>query len=217
MKTDSKVVTPGIPEDPDWIRLEAPAGGEAMDVAGNIDSVLFVSTMFKIYKTTDQGKTWDIIWSGNTGPNPVLIQKDTLWHLKGIVTSVTKANSIKTVQTITPKEYSLDAGKSWNAINGHAELGRQINRIKASNGTIYSIKENSTNSTVNPSEITKQTATSLIPVRFPFKHTISSLLLDSQNRLYVAVSGTYLPESNGIYCCPRDLPSVVYVSKRPLP
>lgn len=214
VKTDTKIA---VLEDPDWIRLEAPTGGEATDVAGNIDSTLFVATMFKIYRTTNQGKTWDVVWSDNTGPNAVLIKNDTLWHMRSIITSS------KTVYTDNASDYSLDAGKTWKSYqwkpgNSYLTTKRQINQVEAADGTRYLIKENvAPDSYVNPSDIIRQTGNSQSQLRFPFKHVISSLLLDSKNRLYVAVSGTHIPETNRIYCCPRDLPSVVYVSKRPLP
>ena len=214
VKKDSETV---LPEDPNWIRIEAPTGGEAFDVAGNIDSKLFVATVTKLYRTTNQGKTWDLIWSGNTGPNALLIRKDTLWHMRGIVTQGSFGSPAKVVRTDSPREYSLDAGKTWQPVKGYAEFGRQINRVAASGGTVYTVKDNATNNYVNPSDILKKTGSLQTNVPFPFRHTINSLLLDSKNRLYVAVSGTYTPENNGIYCCPRELPSVVYVSRKPLP
>ena len=216
VKTDTPA--PAVPEDPDWIRLEAPTGGEALDVAGNIDSTLFVATMFKLYRTIDQGKTWDLIWSGNTGPNAVLINKDTLWHMRGILTSVNTASKSKTVSTINPSYYSLDGGTTWQSRISYADFGRQINSVKASDGILYTIKENiGSDSYINPSTIVKQISGAQEIIRFPFKHIINSLLLDSKNRLYVAVSGTQIPETDHIYCCPRDLPSVIYVSRQPLP
>ena len=214
VKTDTKIV---LPEDPNWIRVEAPTGGEAFDVAGNIDSKLFVATVTKLYRTTNQGKTWDLIWSGNTGPNALLIRKDTLWHMRGIITQGSFGSPEKAVRTINPEEYSLDAGNTWKKAQGFPEFGRQINRISASDNTVYTVVDNATNNLVNPSTLLKQKNGSQVTVFFPFKHTINSLMLDEKDRLYVAVSGTYTPENNGIYCCPRELPSVVYVSRKPLP
>lgn len=214
VKTDTKTV---VPEDPNWIRLEAPTDGEAFDVAGNIDSAIFVGTVTKLYRTTNQGKTWDVIWSGSSGPNAVLIRKDTLWHMRGIVTQGNFGSPTKTVRTINPGNYSLDGGDTWKTAQGYPEFERQINRVVANENTVYVVRDNATNSLVNPSDILKQTGNSQTTLPFPFKHIINSLMLDQKNRLYVAVSGTYTPENNGIYCCPRELPSVVYVSRQPLP
>lgn len=216
LKNDTKTI---VPDDPDWIRLEAPTGGEALDVAGNIDSTLFVATTFKVYKTANQGKTWEMIRERTIGPHGVFVRKDTLWVLMG------RGGTNKDRYVFgTLADYTVDGGKTWQKYGNRNELRKQINSVKAPDGTTYAVKDNvtpfspaSSDGYVNPSDIVKQAGGSSGLLRFPFKHTISSLQLDAKNRLYVSVSGTHIPETNRIYCCPRELPSVVYVSKRPLP
>lgn len=216
-KTDRSAV---VPKDPNWIRLEAPTGGEAMDVAGRIDSVLFVATTYDIYKTSDAGKSWERIRSEHTGPQGLYLRRDTLWRL-------TSRGGTLAVKTISGRfsDYTADGGKTWKKYTSSVELRRQTNSVTAPGGTIYTVKENATpipnsvgSAYVNPSDISRQTANGDRQlVAFPYKHVITSLLLDAKNRLYVAVSGTHIVETNRIYCCPDDAPSVVYVSRNPLP
>lgn len=210
---------PAAPDDPDWVRLAAPTGGEALSVAGNIDSTLFVATTFDIYKTANRGKTWELIRKGTVGPHGVYVKQDTLWALMGYGGT----NKDRFVFGRFA-DYTVDGGKTWQPYRNPVELKKQINSVRAADGTSYTIKENVTPFTpgqpdgyVNPSEITKQLNGASTLVRFPFKHDIRALHLDTRNRLYVAVAGTYTPENNGIYCCPRELPSVVYVSRQALP
>lgn len=212
MTTDKSVT----PDDPDWIRLEAPTGGEAMDVAGNLDSTLFVATNYKVYKTTNQGRSWEVIRSSHYGPVGLYAKRDTLFILM-------QRYGNKKVAERYP-DYTVDGGKTWRRYPNATEFSRPINQVQAPDGTTYTVKENSTpmsassnSAYVNPSDIRKDVVSVQGQIRFPFKHTITSLLLDSQNRLYVAVSGTHVPETNRIYCCPEELPSVVYISRRPLP
>lgn len=216
-KTDRSAV---LPKDPNWIRLEAPTGGQAMDVAGSIDSVLFIATTYAIYKTSDAGRSWERIRSDHTGPQGLYLRRDTLWRL-------TSRGGTPAVKTISGRfaYYTVDGGKTWKQDTNSVELRRQINSVTAPEGTVYTVKENATpipntigSAYVNPSDIERQAkhGNSRL-VAFPYKHVITSLLLDSKNRLYVAVSGTHIVETNRIYCCPDDSPSVVYVSRNPLP
>ncbi|PRY27397.1 hypothetical protein CLV58_13330 [Spirosoma oryzae] len=216
-KTDRSAI---MPEDPNWIRLEAPAGGQAMDVAGSVDSVLFVATLFNIYKTSDAGRSWERIRSDHVGPQGLYLRRDTLWRL-------TNRGGTPTVKTVSGRfaYYTADGGKTWKQDINSVELQRQINSVTAPGGTVYTVKENTTpipnnigSAYVNPSDINRQAENGNSRlVAFPYKHIITSLLLDSKNRLYVAVSGTHIVETNRIYCCPDDSPSVVYVSRNPLP
>ncbi len=209
-----------LPEDPNWIRLEAPTGGQAMDVAGSIDSVLFVATMFDIYKTSDAGKSWVRIRSDHVGPQGLYLRRDTLWRL-------TNRGGTPAVKTVSGRfaEYTADGGKTWKKDTNSVELQRQINSVKAPAGTVYTVKENATpipntigSAYVNPSDINRRAENGNTQlVAFPYKHIITSLLLDSKSRLYVAVSGTHIVETNRIYSCPDDAPSVVYVSRNSLP
>ncbi len=216
LNNDTKQVTP---EDPDWIRLEAPTGGEAMDVAGNIDSTLFVATTFEVYKTTNRGSSWELIRKDNLGPHAVYVKRDTLWVLLG------RGGTGEAHYVFgTFANYTVDGGKTWQKYQNRTELKKQINSVKAPDGTTYTIKQNvtpyspgSSSGYLNPYDITKQTNGSSSLVSFPLKHGINALQLDASNRLYVAVYGSHVPETNRIYCCPRELPSIVYVSRRPLP
>ena len=107
-KTDRSAV---LPKDPNWIRLEAPTGGQAMDVAGSIDSVLFIATTYAIYKTSDAGRSWERIRSDHTGPQGLYLRRDTLWRL-------TSRGGTLAVKTVSGRfaEYTADGGKTWKPL-----------------------------------------------------------------------------------------------------
>lgn len=210
-RTDTRI---DLPDDPDWIRLEAPQDGEAMDIAGAIDSTLFVATAYHIYKTSNQGKTWESVWSGSQGVFGVIVQKDTIF----IMRARSNNPSHQQYAVVSPSDYSTDGGKTWHTYQDRFQLKRQVSPVSTAPDITYSIKVNiASDGYVNPSDIIRWVGNGQRVIRFPFKHDINSLHLDAKNRLYVAVSGTWVPETDRIYCCSRELPSVVYVSRKSLP
>ncbi len=212
-KTD---LTPGIDNSNlDWIRLTVPSGGETMNIAGNLDSTLFVATMFMVYRTTDQGRSWTMIRDRKQGPTGVLVSKDTLILMGG-----RQGNQ----RAISASEYSLDEGKTWRnyyQVNSRFP-GKVLNQAEAPDGSTYIVKENSTpiNSTsayINPSTLLRESKNATTEVTFPFKHIITAIQLDSKHRLYVTVSGEHVPETNRIISGDFTKPAYLYISKRPLP
>ena len=217
-------------EDPDWIRLEIPTGQEAYAIAGDVDKTLLVTTWTKAYYSTDRGKTWQE--SKNfQGPVPgLLVRNDTVFALK----ASGRNNEGQRFATMTTY-CTIDYGVSWRSCAeyfptpaGYAfysDLVQPIGIAQTSTGISYRIKENltplssgSNSSHINPSEIRREDNYGQQTVRFPFKHNLLNLYLDSSNHLYVAASGsTFVEQTNGFYCCDDKMPAIVYVSKKPLP
>ncbi len=205
------------PADPDWLRLEIPSGGEARQVAGDLDGTLFVATTFEIYKTSNRGKSWELIRRRHYGPQGIILRHDTLWN-------VTNGGGTPQQKFVYDRyaDYTVDGGKTWQKDMNPTELRLQINAASATDGTVYTIRENSTpkaedplSAYVNPADILRQTAEGTTLLALPFRHGINALHLDSRNRLYVAVYGTHVPETNRILSSLTESPAVVYVSRRP--
>lgn len=226
VQNDSRTVAPVVtPEDPDWIKLEIPTGREAYAIAGDIDKTLLVTTWTKAYYSTDRGKNW-MESKDFQGPIPgLLVRNDTTFALQSY--RYDRQGSL--LGAWDTMYFTADYGKTWKRYfqyyKEYLDDIKPIGRIKSATGTVYAIKSNSTptapgstNSYVNPSEIRKEDTFGQQTVRFPFKHNLINLYLDTQNRLYVAASGgTYQPEKNNFYCCTDSMAAVVYVSRRPLP
>ncbi|GAB4032423.1 beta propeller repeat protein [Spirosoma jeollabukense] len=226
MHNDSPITSPATSaEDPDWIRLEIPTGREAYAIAGDIDKTLLVSTWSKAYYSTDQGKSWRES-KDFQGPIPGLfVRNDTTFAMNGI--RYDRQGTL--LGACDPLYFTADYGQTWDYYSKYYKQYLDdilpIGMVKASTGTVYSIQAystptapGSTTSYVNPSEIRKQDTGTRQTVRFPFKHRLINLYVDTKNRVYVAASGgTYQPETNGFYCCEDTMPAVVYVSRRPLP
>ncbi|MGF7216808.1 hypothetical protein GGR92_002975 [Spirosoma lacussanchae] len=213
--TDTSVTS----ADPDWLRLEIPSGGEARQVAGGLDSTLFVATTLEIYKTSNRGKSWELIRRRHHGPQGIILRQDTLWN-------VTNRGGPPQQTFVYDRyaDYTVDGGKTWQKDKNPTELRLQINAASATNGTVYTIRENSTPKTedpssayVNPAGILRQTAGQTTLLALPFRHGINALHLDSKSRLYVAVYGTHIPETNRILSSPTESPAVIYLSRRPQP
>ena len=226
--THSDVPVPVLPpavaaEDPDWIRLEIPTGREAYAIAGDIDKTLLVTTWSKAYYSTDRGKTWTLSRDFQ-GPVPgLLVRNDTTFSMQSYA-SDWQGNLLGSsmVQYFTP-----DYGRTWlhyfQYYKGYLDYIKPIGRVESTTGIVYSIQENTTPRSansfyVNPSALTRADKFGRQTLRFPFKHKLTNLSLDAQNRLYVAASGgTYQPDNNTFLCCTDAMPAVVYVSRKPLP
>jgi hypothetical protein len=205
--------------DPDWLKLEIPKGREAYAVAGNIDDTLLVATLTKAYYTIDQGKTW--IESYNfQGPIMALRESnDTIFALQAYSIDEQGYEHASLAQYFT-----VDHGSSWKQ-TFYPRMEQRIGRVTSSSGIEYFLRKNtaptapgSTTAYVNPTNIMKVSANGEEGVSFQYKHNILNLHIDAEERLYVAASGgIYQPVSNTFFCCPDNLPAILYVSKKPRP
>ena len=211
--------------DPVWIKVEIPTGRETYGIAGNIDKTLLVTTWTKAYYTHDQGKIWKLSKDFQGPIIGLFTRNDTVFAMPyGDYDS--EGNTIANGYA---GNFTTDLGLNWYYnypyFKSISEINLNLEKITSPAGINYRIKRNKTpvspgSSTyyVNPSDLLIKDAKSERKVYFPFTRDIKSLYLDSNNRLYVAVSGgTYQPETNSFYCCTPDMPAVIYVSRYPLP
>ncbi|RCR70539.1 hypothetical protein [Larkinella punicea] len=216
-------VTPA--EDPDWIKIEVPNGREVYAIAGDLDKTLLVTTWTKAYYSVDKGKTWQESKDFN-GPVPgLLVRNDTTFSMEA--RSFDQQGKLLGSSLI--HYFTTDYGKNWKSYfkfyKEYMDTIKPVGMVKSAEGIIYTIKENKTPTApgsssyyINPGEIVKQNGLSQSLVRFPYKLNLMNLHLDTQGRLYVAASGgSYQPERNTFYCCPENLPGIIYVSKRRIP
>lgn len=202
--------------DPDWLKLEIPAGQEAFAVAGSIDDTLLVSTWAKVYYTADQGKTWKESFDFHGPVKGFLERNDTIFLL-----ALSGKNQQGHSYASLAQYYTADHGKSWKP-SYQSQLTKRIKSVTTSSGAEYFLKENmtpdspgSTSGYINPTDIMKHYGADPVNILFPYKHIIYNLHLDSEERLYISASGgIHLEESNTIYCCDNSTPAIVYVSKR---
>ncbi|MCU0354115.1 MAG: glycoside hydrolase [Cytophagales bacterium] len=211
-----------VPEDPDWIRLEIPGGGVSNSVTGTIDGTLLMTGFTRPFFSTDGGRTWQASREFHTANMSLLTRNDTTFLFRG--TSTANNQEFAAMAHYV----STDYGKNWQHNQDYYgtfhNLRKQRGFVKASDGTTYSVKWNRTpvpsnpsSYYTNPSELVKTGSSGRQSIRFPFKHEITDLHLDSQNRLYVTVSGHVKPGSDNIRGSAINATAIIYVSRKPLP
>lgn len=225
-RKDKDPADSATPEYADWYALRAPDDRAIEAVAGDIDETLVITTRFKIYQTTDRGKTWQTgDYKQIHGIFGFLARADTLLALTA-GTSFSSALSDSTHYTTyatSPTVFSLDKGLTWkNYRNWERENFKPrtaLNRLTASSGTEYSIAYRHTPTSPNSSSyysetvaIKNSTGQRLV---LPQRHQINSLYFDAKSRLYVAASATRCGTiPNTTFCGEQN--GVLYVSKKPL-
>ncbi|MDJ0366750.1 hypothetical protein QMK33_16465 [Hymenobacter sp. H14-R3] len=214
------------PDYADWYALRAPDDRAIEAVAGDIDETLVITTRFKIYQTTDRGKTWQTgDYQQNLGIFGFLARADTLLAL----TAGTSASSALldsanyTTYAASPSVFSLDKGLTWKPYrNWERENFKPrvaLNRLKASSGTEYSITYRYTPTAPGSDSYYSETVGIKNSVgqrlALPKKHQIESLYFDTKSRLYVAASAARCGTiPNTTFCGEQN--GVLYVSKKPL-
>lgn len=214
------------PDYADWYALRAPDDRAIEAVAGDIDETLVITTRFKVYQTTNRGKTWQTgDYQQNLGIFGFLTRADTLLALTaGVNFSSALLDSANYITYATnPSVFSLDKGltwkpyRSWERENFKPRVA--LNRLPAGSGSEYSIAYRHKLTAPGSSSYYSETVGIKNPagqrILLPKRHQIESLYFDAKSRLYVAASAercgaipntTFCGEQNG----------VLYVSKKPL-
>ncbi|TLV02499.1 hypothetical protein [Dyadobacter luticola] len=218
-----------LSEYPDWYTLKSPVDRQIEGVWGNYDKTVLISTMSKIFRTTDQGKHWDLVHEQSTGMFGVVQYQDTLFTMSGLSNQTRDKSSQQVL--VQADNFSTDDGKTWQkytAIN--PALGEipefdspekfLINPIVAPTKVTYQIfkafrDENATVGNFTTPGVVKSTGER---IDLPQLHQLQSLYFDDQQRLYIvgsdAVCGT---EESFKFCNSKGGRGVVYVSKKALP
>ena len=219
-----------LDEYPDWYTLKAPVDHTISGVWGNYDKTVLVSTMFKLFRTTDQGRHWQQVHERSIGMIGVVQYRDTLFTMTGL-TSGTNSGIYQEV-LIHAGDYSVDDGKTWEIYKGRNPVLRDnprydspdkflINPITAPNKVTYQINKvylkgpNATDGAFETPGVVKSTGER---INLPQLHQLESLYLDDQQRLYIVGSDALCGSGNSIkFCNSKSGRGVVYVSRKSLP
>ncbi|TGE03804.1 hypothetical protein [Hymenobacter fodinae] len=207
------------PENADWYILKAPDARAIEGVYGDIDGTLVITTGYKIYQTTDRGKTWRATnYSSNRGLFGFVQVADTLLVLN---TQSTNSSDPATPYANTPSYFSVNQGATWQPYRNwrrdshEPQIAR--NKINTSSGTEYYIDIARTPSST-PSGSYLETigiATSKgDKILLPQAHQITSLYLDAKSRLCVTASAPLCGRNENFAFC-GDQNGVLYITKNP--
>ncbi len=217
-------------EDPNWLKLEIPtdwtAGDQAYAVAGSLADTLLVSTNAKLYRTTDQGKTWQVSHNFHGSVWGLLPRHDTLFALVNYRPNSQGAPAF----AANADKYTVDFGTTWaytTAVLPYATAratSMPIGQVSAA-GVAYQLRANtqpiagSTARLVVASDLLRTDAAGQQrALRLPGRHYLNNLHLDADNRLYVSASGLAFDETTGQAIeSTQQKTAVVYVSRQPLP
>lgn len=228
-KTETDTVAP---EYQDWYTLKAPIDKDIQGVWGDRDKTLLISTMYNIFRSTDQGRNWQEVDSQQSGITGIIEYRDTLFAMNGL------GNGLDTQLFIHPGKYSVDDGKSWTPyrkfnpffdkpsnINSVTHSQLYANSVTALNGQSYKINQvflDSPTATSGYVETPGVITSDGRRIDLPQLHQLRSLYLDSKQRLYI--SGTDAICGRGgktgepfSFCNSKQGRGVVYISKNPLP
>ncbi|MHA4742003.1 hypothetical protein [Dyadobacter sp. MSC1_007] len=75
---------------PDWYTLKAPIDHEIVGVWGNYDKTILISTMSRLFRTTDQGKHWEQVHKQSIGIFGIVQYQDTLFTMSGLSSQAKK-------------------------------------------------------------------------------------------------------------------------------
>lgn len=211
------------PEYADWYALRAPDDRAIEAVHGDIDGTLLITTGFKIYQTTDRGRTWRTAdYQSNSGLFGFLQVQDTLLVLN---TQLGSAFDSTTAFAAHPSHFSLDQGMTWKRYTDwrrRTDFEPRVarNRATSPSGTEYSIdflltpiSPQSSSSYVETVGIKTSTGQLL---SLPKEHQLKSVYFDALSRLYVTGSASVCGRGKDFSFC-GEQNGVLYVSKKPQP
>lgn len=222
-----------LDEYPDWYAVKAPVDHHIVGVFGSYEKILLISTIFAVFRSTDQGKHWQEVLKQSTGIMGVIQYQDTLFTMSSLVN---QSNKDRVEQMLVHADnYSIDDGATWqhyvarNPVlsdipNEPSDKRFAINPIVAANGTVYKINQvfaDGPTATTGIFETPGAITSTGRAVDLPQLHQVQSLYLDDQQRLYLAGSDAVcergLKGGPFSFCNSKNGRGVVYISKKPLP
>lgn len=131
---------------------------------------------------------------------------------------------------LNPSNYSIDDGRNWQVYRGHNIVfeyapslgykGFPFNPVTASNGVSYTINRvflDSPTATTGAFETPGILTSDGRRIDLPQLHQLSSLYLDSKERLYLAgTDAVYGRGKDFAFCNSKNGRGVVYISKKSL-
>jgi hypothetical protein len=214
----------------DWYTLKAPVDDRIVGVWGDYNKTILISTMSKIFRTTDQGKNWVKVHEQSIGMPGIVKHQDTLFTMSGLSS---QGNGIVSEQILIHADnFSVDDGKTWQRYAGHnpalrdlpqlgsADVRFRINPVSAKTGISWKINQvflDGPNATMGMFETPGIISSTGMKMDLPQLHQLNSLYLDSQKRIYItgtdAVCETGFSGKKFGYCNSLAGRGVVYVSK----
>lgn len=233
LSCDKPALDTVAPEYADWYVLKSPIDKEIQGVWGDIDKTLLISTMDKVFRSTDRGQTWQPVHQQSNAIFGFVQYNDTLFTMNGQVTVSTNPIS---QYLVNADKYSTDDGLTWKPYktygppfdmtsSGTPTWRFPANPVRGSSGTSYKINRvylGDTTGTIRRFETPGVVTSTGRRIDLPQLHQLNSLYLDDRERLYItgsdAVCGRGAPYSQGFsFCNSKNGRGVVYVSKNPLP
>ncbi len=215
-----------LPEYDDWYALKAPETSDIMASFGDIDNTLLIATRYRIYSTSDRGRTWTKARLAVT-PNAFDLfgfstAGDTLLALTSFRS--VGSDSVYLYNAVEPRLYSTDRGINWNVYaastgrsNPRYSVSEPLNRVESASGTPYIVKRELTIVSDTASvETTGIAGLNNELLTLPERHWIHSIRLDAKDRLYVSGSASLCGTLKEFRYC-GDPNGILYVSKEPLP
>ncbi|WP_338870498.1 hypothetical protein WBJ53_22930 [Spirosoma sp. SC4-14] len=220
------------PEYHDWYTLKAPIDEPIQAIWGEWEETLLIATTYRLFRSTDQGKSWQQVDQQQQGISGIVQHQDTLFVMNGITTYGTNGSFRQIMSNVA--KYSVDEGQTWQVYrkyNPYFDRPRlepidqklYINPVTTKTGTIYTInREFITGSATSGTYETPGVITdSGRVIELPQLHQLNSLYLDTQQRLYIsgtdAVCGRGHSGQAFSFCNSKNGRGVVYISKNPLP
>lgn len=204
--------------DPNWLRIEIPREKEAHSIYGNIDDILIVSTHMYIFRTTDQGKTWQKTRSPHQFIHGFLAKQDTVFSLW---TSHTKDEAGRKLASHAA-EFSTDMGENWeysDKYNVSKNRAQVFGSVYTSDQLTFKLQENfdpidESSAYVLTSTLTVEDNGSFYPLPLPFDNQITNLHIDTQDRLYISATSAIHDSKTGMFSRREEgSPAIVYISK----
>lgn len=215
---------------PDWYTLKAPVDHEIVGVWGNYDKTILISTMSRLFRTTDQGKHWEQVHKQSIGIFGIVQYQDTLFTMSGLSSQAKK--EVHQQFLIHADNYSVDDGKTWqkyiprnSVLSDIPEFDSPnkflINPIVAPSKVVYQINKvflDGPNATIGSFETPGVIKSTGQRIDLPQLHQLKSLFLDDQQRLYIVGTDAVCMSGGAFrFCNSQAGRGVVYVSKKTLP
>ncbi len=230
-KKDVDIITVDtVPEEyENWNILKSPVDRSIEGIWGDYDKTLLISTRYNVFRSIDQGKNWQSVFKSQSAVFGIVQYRDTLFTMHAMATGGYGDF------LINPIYYSFDDGISWQEyrkynpffdpakfhVSEEARNLLRIGQVTNSDGTIFKIYRDFLDDPIReqgrfetPGVITSNGRR----IDLPQLHQLSSLYLDSKERLYITGSDAVCGQDNKFaFCNSVGGRGVVYVSKNALP
>lgn len=157
-----------------WEKIEFINEGVVYAIYGDLSDYMLVSTLSKILRTSDGGKTWQEVKRVNDAIGGFHPLNDAIYAV---------SNS---------KDYvSHDHGNSWEEVTTDWDLNASSNEFNDSKGILYQVVRHSNGELALPTSLLRSVnkGNSWENI-FPHRHIIYAWHIDTNDKVYIGVSGS---------------------------